>query len=228
MAKTRRGGKGGGGGGGNPSDVGSTTSLISERERKQKEVDQVLTVLRDVERNYDTILEDVQIAKMKPGKGGGTIAYYDYGGNLAVNDKYFDSAKLDDAYDDCVKSGFHPPRGKKSGMEAVAAHEMGHRLTDIAGQKAGYGRWAFGKVDNDIVRAAAKSLGMTHEKLRSSISGYAQHNNAETIAEAYADVYCRGGRATKASRAVVKELNKYFYQGPQPAAKPATKKGRKK
>lgn len=225
MPKTRRGGKGGGGGGGgNPPEVQSVTSLISAREGRQKEVDETLTVLRDVERDYDVILEDVQIATMKPRHKLGTMAYYDYGGNLAINEHYFDSDIMDAAYDGCVKSGFHPGRGKKSGIEAVSAHEMGHRLTDIAGQKAGYGRWAFGKVDNDIVREAAKSLGMTHGDLRSSISGYATRNNAETIAEAYADVYCNGGRASKASKAVVNELKRYFYQGPPRAPKGRGKK----
>ena len=215
MPKTRRGGKGGSGGG-NPADVASITSLISERERRQKEVDQTLTVLRDVERSYDVILEDVQLAKMKPGRSNGTMAYYDSGGNLAINDKYFDTDKMNDAYDKCVQAGFHPPRGRKTGLEAVTAHEMGHRLTDIAGVNAGYGNWAFGKIDNEIVKNAAKSLKMTHDKLRESISGYAQYNNAECIAEAYADVYCRGDRARKASKAIVRELNRYLLQGPQP------------
>ena len=226
MPKTRRGGKGGtgGAGGGNPPSVDSTTSLISERERKQKEVDQTLTVLRDVEHDYDVILEDVQIAKMKPQYKNRVMAYYDYGGNFAVNENYFDSEKMDKAYDGCVAQGFHPPRGKKTGLEAVTAHELGHRLTDIAGQNAGYGRWAFGKIDNDIVRAAAKSLKMSHGDLRAAISGYAQQNNAECIAEAYADVYCNGRRAKKASKAVVAELNKYFYQGPPKPPKGRSKK----
>ena len=211
------------GGSGWPSPkVDSTTSLISERERKRAEVDLTLTVLRDVEKNYGVILEDVQLAKMK--KGSTAIAYYAYGGNLAVNESYFDNETMNRAYDACVSSGFHPSRGKKSGMEAVVAHEMGHRLTDIAGQKKGYGEWAFGRIDNEIVATAAKTLGMKHGDLRAKISGYAQQNNAECIAEAYADVYCNGGRAKKASREVVKELNKYFYQGPSPAPKTKRRK----
>ena len=201
------------------------TSLISQRERKQKEVDETLTVLRDVEREYDVILEDVELATMKPRHKKGTMAYYDYGGNLAINEHYFDADVMDAAYDGCVKSGFHPGRGKKTGIEAVTAHEMGHRLTDMAGQRAGLKRWeAFGKTDNDIVRAAAKSLKMTHEELRKSISGYAQYNNAECIAEAYADVYCNGRRASKASKAVMAELNRYFYQGPPKPPKGRSKK----
>ena len=210
MPKTRRGGRGGGGGGAPPPNVISTTSLISERERKREEVDYTLTVLRDVEREYNVILEDVQLAKIKDGRGGSTMAYYDSGGNLAVNEKYFDTATMDSAYDSCVASGFHPSRGNKTGMEAAVAHEMGHRLSDIAARNAGMGNWALDDVSNNIIKAAAKSLGMSHGNLRSSISGYAQYNNAECVAEAFSDVYCNGNRAKRASRAVVAELKKYF------------------
>ena len=38
------------------------------------------------------------------------------------------------------------------------------------------------------------------------ISGYARYNYSETIAEASADVYCNGGRASKASRAIMTEI----------------------
>lgn len=208
MPKTRRGGKGGGTGGVNIN--ADTTSLISERERKRDEVDLTLTVLRDVEREHNVILEDVQLAKMKGRSGAGVLAYYDAGGNLAVNEKYFDRGTMDAAYDRCVSSGFHPGRGNKTGLEAVVAHEMGHRLTDIAGMNAGLGHWALDDVSNRIIKAAAKSLKMSHGNLRQSVSGYAQYNNAECVAEAYADVYCNGSRASAASRAVVAELRKFL------------------
>ena len=208
MPKTRRGGKGGGTGGVNIN--ADTTSLISELERKRDEVDLTLTVLRDVEREHNVILEDVQLARMKGRSGAGVMAYYDAGGNLAVNEKYFDRGTMDTAYDHCVASGFHPPRGNKTGLEAVVAHEMGHRLTDIAGMKAGLGSWALDDISNNIVKAAAKSLKMSHGDLRQSISGYAQHNNAECVAEAYSDVYCNGAKAKAASRAIVAELKKYL------------------
>lgn len=207
MPKTRRGGKGGATG--NPK-VDSTTSLISERERKKAEVDLTLTVLRDVERQYKVILEDVQLAKMKGNSKLNVLAYYDAAGNLAVNEHFFDQKAMDLAYDGCVAAGFHPSRGSKTGMEAVVAHEMGHRLTDIAGINSGRGNWAIDSISNDIVKAAAKALKMSHDSLRSRISGYATKNNAECVAEAFADVYCNGKKASAASRAVVDELNKYF------------------
>lgn len=208
MPKTRRGGKGGATGGSNIN--ADTTSLISERERKREEVDLTLTVLRDVEREHNVILEDVQLAKMKGRSGAGVLAYYDAGGNLAVNEKYFDRGTMDTAYDNCVASGFHPSRGNKTGLEAVVAHEMGHRLTDIAARNAGLGFWALDDISNRIVKAAAKSLKMSHGNLRQSVSGYAQYNNAECVAEAYADVYCNGNKAKAASRAVISELKKYL------------------
>ena len=180
--------------------------MISERERKREEVDLTLSVLRDVETEYNVILEDVQLAKMGK-RGGGVMAYYDSQGNLAVNEKYFDSATMNAAYDMCVQSGFHPGRGNKTGLEAVVAHEMGHRLTDIAGIRAGMGKWAIDDIANKIVANAASSLNMAHGDVRKSISGYAQHNNAECVAEAFADVYCNGSKASSASRAVVNALN---------------------
>lgn len=205
------GGSGGGGTGGIGNvDIVSTTSLISARERNREEVDRVLTVLRDVERDYGVILNDVQIATLK-GKGLKVMAYYDADGNLAVNKNYFDNAKVDAAYDHCVDSGFHPSRGNKTGMEALTAHEIGHRLTDAAGERAGLGSWTgMDSVANACVRNAARSQGVNVSKLRSNVSGYAKSSNVEAVAEAFADVYCNGSRANASSRAIVTELNKYF------------------
>ena len=112
-------------GGVSGADIVSTTSLISMREDgKQTEVDQVLTVLRSVMDDFGVDLNDVQIAILK-GAGMSAMAYYDSNNNLAINEAYFDSTKMDSAYDACVTSGFHPGRGDKSAMEAVAAHEAG-------------------------------------------------------------------------------------------------------
>lgn len=199
---------GGASGGLDPSDIVSTTSLISEREGKEREVDETLNVLRDVMKDYGVDLEDVRVATLK-GKGNATMAYYDAGGNLAVNKKYFDSKKMNDAYDACVDSGFHPSRGNKTGMEAVVAHEMGHRLNHIAGGNS----WE--KLDStayDIVKKASKATGYKNatKEFSAKISGYAKQSYAEAVAEAFADVYCNGKKASRESRAVVSELNKYF------------------
>ena len=194
---------------GGPINVLSTTSLISARERQTDEVDKVLTVLRDLNDQYGAEINDVQIVTIA-GPGAVAMAYYDADGNLAFNKSYFDDAKMEAAYDRCVTDGFHPSKGSKSALEAVAAHEMGHRLTDMAATKAGYGAWQLDRVAGEIIRTAAKSLGQSPAKLMGAISGYAKENAAEAVAEAFADVYCNGGSAAAASRAVVQELHGYL------------------
>ena len=199
---------GGGGIGANPRE---TTSLVSAREGKRAEVDQALGVARDVQDRYgmDADVNDWQIARF--GKPTGVMAYYDSNGNLAINESFFDGAKMNAAYDACVKDGYHPSRGDKTGIEAVTAHELGHRLTDYIGVKTGMGDWQVDKVSSDIVRKAATRLGYKRAgDMASKISGYAKQNPAEAVAEAFADVYCNGSKARRESQAIVTELNRYF------------------
>ena len=189
---------GGGGGSVNPVD---TTSLLSAS-GKQSEIKEVMSAVKGVYDDYGIDLSDIQIATLR-GKDAKVMAYYDSDGNLAINKSYFDSKKMDAAYDMCVKSGYHPDRGNKSGLEATAAHEMGHRLTDT-----GKGIDA---TSRDIVQKAAKKLKYKNSaNMAAKISGYAKHSYAECVAEAFADVYCNGKNAKKESRAVVSELNKYY------------------
>lgn len=72
-----------GGGGLSESDILSRSDLISLRGLKQTEVDDLLTVLRDVNDRYGSILEDVQIATLAP-RAQNAIAFYgsDYIGRL--------------------------------------------------------------------------------------------------------------------------------------------------
>jgi len=51
-----------------------------------------------------------------------------------------------------------------------------------------------------------KRIGVKVNLMAGKISGYARYNYSETIAEASADVYCNGGRASKASRAIMTEI----------------------
>lgn len=192
-----------GGGGGNVNII-STTSLISERETKQREVDEVLSVFNDVYEQYGTVPNDVQIATIGDNS---VLAYYDGSDNLAVNVAYFDSAKMSTAYEMSVKSGFHPSNGSKTAMEAVVAHEIGHTLTARA---AG----GFGGLDSfaeKVVSEAAKSKGYrSSASFAKTISGYAKTSAAEAVAEAFSDVYCNGNKAKSASRAIVSALNGYI------------------
>lgn len=199
------GGRYSGGGGLNPNDIVSTRDLISDRERNQKMVDSVMQSLYEVNSEYGVILDGIELAKLK-GKGASALAYYG-GGRLGVNEAYFNS-RMESAYDACVKSKFHPSRGNKTAMEAVALHEMGHALTDKASAKLGH--YNMDKTSTFIVKEALKQT--KHKgvvKMASKISRYATASNAEAIAEAFSDVKCNGKRAKAESKAIVNVLNKY-------------------
>ena len=210
------GGRGSGSGGnggdllgrqGNVGDVSNVRDMISERSKRQTETDDVLSVGRRMTGLYggDSAVNQFQIAKV----GGGTMAYYDSKGNLALNEKYMNSAGMDRAYDAAVKNGFHPSRGEKSGIQAVAAHEYGHALTDMAAQKMGLGGFnGIEQASRQIVeRARKKTRQRTNLNFAKKISGYAQYNFAECVAEAVSDWYCNGSKAKKESRAVMAVLN---------------------
>ena len=188
----------------NPANIHNERDLVSERERKQAEVDDVLSVARGIHDEYGVDVGQFMLADVG-GKDALTMAYSD-GTNIGFNSMFFNGKKMDGAYDACVKEGFHPSRGSKSGMEAVAAHEYGHVLTQQAGAKLG-----IPDMDNAakvIVDRARKTT--THKgsiSMAAKISGYAGHSNAECIAEAVSDVYCNGRKASSESRAIVRELN---------------------
>lgn len=121
-----------------------------------------------------------------------------YGGDvLYMNEKYVRNKYLTQA----MKStgGFHPSIGDKTGAEAVAAHEIGHRLGEIAARKAGIS-------EQEVVSRAAKKVNIRTANMAGHISGYARSNYSETIAEASADVFCNGQKASKASRAIMNEI----------------------
>lgn len=206
---------GGGGGttGGNIS-IANTRSMLSERNSDDPDaralVDETLGVFRDVGEEYGIQVNDIQIAEL--GKGSNTMAYYDFEDNIAVNEKYFNSKTMNQAYADSVKSGFHPSNGNKTGLEAVVAHELGHALTERVGAKMGKAGFVnIDKTANSVVKQAMKGSGhKTIGSFRNAISGYAGKNNAECIAEAFSDVFCNGKKAKKESRAVVGVLDSYL------------------
>ena len=203
------GGRFGKGGGKNLIPV-STTSMVSDRERRPAEVDQALTVARDILNQYGLEVEDLQIATLGA-KDQSVMAYYSAGGNLAYNENYFDAQKMNGVYDATVSSGFHPSRGNKTGIEAVVSHEMGHALTDEIGKKIGLGSWQLDEVSDRVLKQASKNAGYKSAyKLASKVSGYATDSKAEALAEAFADVYCNGNKASKESQAIVDVMNSYF------------------
>jgi hypothetical protein len=189
----------------NPGDILSTTSLISERERYQQEVDDTLTVLRDMYNQYGVTI-DTEVADLKPGTGA--MGFYD-GTNIAINREYFDTDYMNKAYTEGVKSGWHPSNGNKSAMEAVVSHEFGHALTNEVGKVMGVS--GIDNIATKIVNEAKKDSGNKGVvQMASKISRYATTSNAEAIAEAFSDVYCNGTKAKNESKAIINVINKYL------------------
>lgn len=206
--------RGGGGGGLNPADILSTRDLVSEREGNRQAVDEVLSTAREIEAAFGVDINQFQVAVLKA-KAQDTLAYYDNAGNIAVNETYFDTGTMNRVYAESVRQGFHPSSGDKTGIEAVMAHEFGHYLTDIAADRMGI------KSINKL-HEAAKIIAEEGRKISgdrgvviaaSKISGYAQKNNAEAVAEAVADVYCNGRNAKKQSSAIVTALIRNLNRG---------------
>lgn len=207
------GGGGGGTGGVSSSDILNTRSLISERESQQALVDETLAVFDEVYNEYGTQVEDIHLATMKP--GAGALAYYDSDDNIAINEKYFNSKTMGQAYADSVASGFHPSNGNKTALQAVVAHELGHKLTEQVGAKLG--KPGFAHIDatsRSIVSKASKAAGYKDVKsFRAKISGYAKSSNAEAIAEAFSDVFCNGKKARKESQSIMTVIKSYLKGG---------------
>lgn len=200
------GGSGLGSGGGVTVNVISTTDLTSERERNPQSVDDTLSVLRDINDQYGYIINDTVVADI--GKSP-AIAYYEEGtATLGINKDYFNAEKMNASYDKCVDNRWHPPRGDKSGTEAVVSHEVGHALTEQAAKNQ---NMSFDKMAEKVVGEAFKAKNRFDAQEKAlKISGYAKTNNAECIAEAFADVFCNGKGAKTESQSVVNTLNKYL------------------
>lgn len=123
------------------------------------------------------------------------------GYTVYMSDKFVKNNNLTKVMKDAEKSGFHPKIGKKTGAEAVTAHELGHFLAEQAMKKS--------KLDErQIVERASKKVGIKVNNMAGTISQYARYNYAETIAEASADVFCNGRRASKASKAIMAEVKR--------------------
>ena len=210
MAKGSRGGRRGGGTGGvNPSDILGTNNLLIDTGLDEVTRGQVVKTLKDFQDEYGLDYRNTRIARLKP--KANALAYYD-GAGIAINSSYLNSDKMNDAMKKCAESGFHPPMGNKSGMEAVVSHELGHALTDMVGVKMGNQSWVdFDKTSTAIVNEARKQT--KHRgvvQMASKISGYATHSNAEAIAEAISDCYCNGKKARAESKAIKSVVDKYL------------------
>lgn len=191
------------------SNVSNIQDMISQRGQKQEAVDDVLSVSRRLDGIYG---EESQITQFQTAKMTGALAYYDSGGNIAMNERYMNAKGMNAAYDQAVKDKFHPPRGNKTGIQAVASHEYGHALADKVGAKLGISD--IESASREIVeRARKKTNHKTNMSFAQKISGYGQYNFAECVAESVADWYCNGSKAAKESRAVMSVINSVLKKG---------------
>jgi len=201
-------GAGGGGGGGQFGEgmIGKSTStrvrsshpLTDEIQRGGGSFANEIMNTRDaMENEYGSAVKDV---RLHVGTFSDNSVLGAYGGDtLYMNEKYIKNQYLTEAMKNT--DGFHPGIGNKTGAEAVAAHEIGHRLGEIAARKAGIS-------ERDIVARAGKTVGIKTNNMAGHISKYARSNYSETIAEACSDVHCNGSKASKASTAISNELKK--------------------
>lgn len=132
--------------------------------------------------------------------GGGTLGMSD-GNKVYLSEDYVSNLNMTEAMVQAGKSGFHPKIGNKTGVEAVTAHELGHHIAGQIERKTGISQ-------EEIVARAGKALKIRKESVACNISEYARYNYHETIAESFADVYCNGSKASKASIAVVNEVRR--------------------
>lgn len=213
MAKgsSKGGGRNRNGGGVNPNNIVNEREMISERNASnQQGIDDVLQVSREIVDTYgnDAATGGFTLANFK-GKDSNTLGCYREGGGITMNAAYINNQHMDTVMDKAAEMGFHPSRGNKSGIYAVASHEYGHSLTENARQAMG---------ESDYMRAATRIVNearkITGDRgniiFGRKISEYATTNNAETIAEAFADHMCNGSKAKKQSKAIVQVLNGYL------------------
>lgn len=208
---SKSGGRYRGGGDINPGNISNVEEMISARNASnQKQVDDVLQASRDIVDRYGsgTATGGFEIADIG-GKDSNTLGFYAVGGGITMNRKYIDNQNMDKAMDESAKIGFHPSRGNKSGVYAVAAHEYGHSVTENVRLKMNES--SFDATATRIVTEARKKTGERGNiKFARKISEYATKNDAETIAEAVSDVMCNGSKAKKQSKAVVSVIDKYL------------------
>lgn len=202
-----------GGGGGASVDIRNEQDVWSYRHNPNNAdfVDEINTGVAAIQNDFPDVMNSVNNVYASTLGGADaqhTLGYYG-GGQLGINTNYTDVQKMNASYDAAVKSGFHPSRGNKTGTQAVTIHEMGHALTDHIAQKMG---------EKDLDAGAKKIVNTAYKNSKGKggtkawagkISGYAQQNYAECVAEAVADVYCNGSKAAKESHAIVSVMKSY-------------------
>ena len=200
--------KAGGGGGGQfgegMENKNSTTRVLSSHPLTEEIsrggggfANEIMNTRDAFEREYGSAVKGINLSVGTFSTPGVLGAYGQ--DTLIMNQRYVQNKNLTKAMQNGAQSGFHPNIGNKTGAEAVAAHEIGHRLGEIASKKAGISQ-------RDIVARAGAKVNIKTNNMAGHISRYARTNYAETIAEASCDVFCNGQNASKASIAIMNEV----------------------
>lgn len=145
-----------GSGGGNDIQINNEVDVWSYRHNRNNEpfVDDINSGVRTIQEDFPGVMQvvdRVEVASFSGKDGARALGVHTSDGVVALNRKYTDVARMNDVYDSGGK--YHPGRGNKSAVEAVALHEVGHALNDHLGKKTGKGMDATAK---DIVDAAYK------------------------------------------------------------------------
>lgn len=176
-------------------------------------VDSINSGLRTLDNDFPGFADGINTVDAVTLKGRGkntVLGYWDsQSKQLGMNTNYTDVQKMNTIMDDAAKSGFHPSRGGKTGTEAVALHEGGHALTDFLAQK--HGKAGLHELSQEVVEKAMKATNAKGgaKAFAGTISGYAKTNYAECVAEAVADWYCNGSKASNSSKAIISVLKTY-------------------
>lgn len=216
------GGNGAGGGESLGNGGGGNVNVINEEDiwqyREQSGnnepfVDQINGAFADIQNTFPDITNTVSIinaAELGGNDKYNVLGFFSRGDkSVSLNTNYTDIGRMNTAYDQAIKDGYHPSRGNKTGVEAVTYHELGHGLTYHVAQKMGARSFdtAAKKIVNDAYKNS-NSKGGT-KAFANKISGYAAESYSECIAEAVADYFCNGSKAQSNSKAIVAELRKY-------------------
>ena len=203
-------------GGGKSLNIGESIDVWSYRHNPNNAdfVDEINEGARAIQKEFPDIMNtvtNINAVELKGADSYNTLGFYSIDEKaISINRNYTNINMMNTTYDAAVKTGFHPSRGNKSGVEAVALHEMGHALTAHVGEKIGINN--IDMAAESIVRTAykrTKGRGGT-KKWAQKISIYATDRNAECVAEAIADVFCNGKNAHSNSIAIfnyMKEIN---------------------
>lgn len=202
-----------GGGSGKPINIVSETDVWSYRHNPNNApfVDEINSSVRDIQEDFPQIMSTAEYV-MSSELGGadaiGTLGYFSPDTHtVALNSRYTDIDRMNAIYD---KAGdFHPSRGSKTAVQAVAYHEMGHAVNQQIAERMGVDLDTAAKTIVDNAYNNSKGRGGTKAWAK-GISGYATDSNAECIAEAISDFYCNGSKANSKSKAIVKEMKRMY------------------